>query len=189
MGRQSLERKAEIVQEVQSLLAGAQMVMVIDYKGLTVAEVSALRAELRPLNTVCMVVKNSLMERAIAGQATWSGMPHFLAGSSAFIIVPDRIGDVLKIYQDFQKKTKKTELRGAAMAGMALTVDQIKAVADLPPKEVLVAQAAGAIKAVATRLAVSLNGVPTQLVRVINEVPASVGRVVQAIATQKDEAA
>ncbi|GAB4217407.1 MAG: 50S ribosomal protein L10 [Synechococcales cyanobacterium] len=184
MGRKSVQQKAEIVQEVQGLLGQTQMVMVIDYKGLTVAEFSAFRAELRPLNTVCMVVKNSLMERAITGQATWTGMNQFLSGSSAFILVPDRIGDVLKVYQDFQKKTKKTELRGAAMAGMALNPDEIKAVADLPPKEVLLAQAAGAIKAVATRLAVSLNGVPTQLARSIHEVPASVGRVVQAVATR-----
>ncbi|MEN9220097.1 MAG: 50S ribosomal protein L10 [Thermostichales cyanobacterium SZTDM-1c_bins_54] len=187
MGRQSLERKAEIVQEVQDLLKRSQMVMVVDYKGLTVAEMSSLRAELRPLGCVFMVVKNSLMERAIAGQAAWAGMQQYLAGSSAFIMVPDRIGDALKVYQGFQKKVKKTELRGAAMAGMALNIDQIKAVADLPPKEVLLAQAAGALQTVATRLAVSLKGVPTQLGRGINEVPASLGRVLQALA-QRDAA-
>jgi len=187
MGRQSLERKAEIVHEVQDLLSRAQMVMVVDYKGLTVTEMSSFRADLRALGCVFMVVKNSLMERAIAGQSTWRGMPTYLAGSSAFIMVPDRIGDVLKVYQAFQKKVKKSELRGAAMAGMALNPDQIKAVADLPPKEVLLAQAAGALQSVATRLAVSLTGVPTQLARGINEVPASLGRVLQAV-SQKDAA-
>jgi large subunit ribosomal protein L10 len=185
VGKQPLAKKREVVDEVESLLDQTQMVFAIDYKGLTMAEMNTLRAELRNSNSVCMVVKNTLMRRAIADRPAWSGLSGILAGPSAFIMVRGDITVALKTYQDFQKKIKKTEFRGAAMDGLALTLDQAKAVADLPPKEVLMAQVAGGIQSIATKLAVSLNGVPTQLARVVNEVPASVGRVIKAIADKE----
>ncbi len=189
MGKQTLARKAEIIDDVQSLLDASQMVLIIDYKGLTVFEFNDFRTELRQSDSVCMVVKNTLMRRAIADRPTWAGIPTFLAGPSAFVMIRGDIAKAVKTYQDFQKKSKKTEFRGAAIDGQALNLDQAKAIADLPPKEILLAQAAGAIQSVATKLAVSLNGVPTQLVTGINEVPASLGRVLQAIASKQDEAA
>ncbi|MFS8831560.1 50S ribosomal protein L10, partial [Synechococcus sp. R8-2] len=74
MGKQPLAKKAEIVDKVRSLLQASQMVLVIDYKGLTVAEMDQLRAELRKSDSVCMVVKNTLMRRAIADQKAWAGI-------------------------------------------------------------------------------------------------------------------
>ncbi|MDX2270776.1 MAG: 50S ribosomal protein L10 [Cyanobacteriota bacterium] len=187
MGKQPLTKKIEVVDEVRALLDSSQMVVVIDYKGLTVSEMNQLRADLRAFNSVCMVVKNTLMRRAIEDRPAWAGLPTFLKGSTAFILVRGDIAATLKAYQDFQKKVKKSEFQGAAIEGLALNLDQAKAIADLPPKEVLMAQVAGGINSLATKLAVSLNAVPTQVVRVINEVPASVGRVIQAIA-DKDAA-
>lgn len=73
MGKQSLAKKAEVVDEVRSLLQASQMVLVIDYKGLTVAEMNQLRAELRKADAVCMVVKNTLMRRAVADLKAWAG--------------------------------------------------------------------------------------------------------------------
>ncbi|NJL97439.1 MAG: 50S ribosomal protein L10 [Synechococcaceae cyanobacterium SM2_3_2] len=189
MGKQTLARKAEIIEDVQSLLDASQMVLIIDYKGLTVFELNDFRAELRESDSVCMVVKNTLMRRAIADRPTWVGVSEYLAGPSAFVMIRGDIPKAVKTYQDFQKKSKKTEVRGAAIDGLALTLDQAKAIADLPPKEILMAQAAGAIKAVATKLAVGINAVPTQLVTGINEVPASLARALQAIASKQDEAA
>ncbi|HBY77115.1 MAG TPA: 50S ribosomal protein L10, partial [Cyanobacteria bacterium UBA11148] len=66
-------------------------------------------------------------------------------------------------YQDFQKATKKTEFRGGVMQGRALNQDQVKAIADLPSKEQLIAQIAGAINSIATKLAVGINEVPASL--------------------------
>ena len=78
MGKQPVAKKAEIVNEVRSLLQASQMVLVIDYKGLTVSEMDQLRAELRKSDSVCMVVKNPLMRRAIADQKAWAGIAPFL---------------------------------------------------------------------------------------------------------------
>jgi large subunit ribosomal protein L10 len=66
-----------------------------------------------------------------------------------------------------------------------LNEDQVKAIADLPPKEVLMAQLAGALNSIATQLAFGIKEVPSSVARGINEVPSSVGRVIQAIAHQE----
>ncbi len=187
MGKQPITKKAEIVEEVGSLLDSAQMVLSIDYKGLTVSEMTTFRAELKAADATCMVVKNTLMRRAISDRPTWAGLGEFLSGPNVFVLIRGDIGKTVKIYQDFQKKTKKTEFRGAAIDGMALNLEQAQAVADLPPKEVLLARAAGGIQAIATRLAVSLNGVPTQLATGLDQIPASLARAIQAVADQRQQ--
>ncbi len=184
MGKQPLSYKIEVVEEVGSILDSAQMTFVIDYKGLTVAEMNDLRAELRKTDSVCMVVKNTLMRRAIADRPKWAGIGTFLKGPMAFIMIRGDIKETLKAYQAFQKASKKTEFVGAAVEGLALDLDQAKAIADLPPKEVLMAQVAGGLNAMATQLGVGIKALPSQLARAINEVPASLGRALQAVATQ-----
>jgi large subunit ribosomal protein L10 len=174
MGR-TLENKQAVVAGLKQDLSESQLAFVIEYQGLTVAEISDLRNRLRPTGTVCTVAKNTFMQRAIDGEANWAAMSEFLKGSSAFVLVKDDIGGAIKAYQDFQKATKKTELKGGVMEGRALTEAQLKAIGDLPSKEQLIAQIAGAINGVARMLAVS-----------INEVPASLGRCIQAIADKEE---
>ncbi|MGC1394811.1 MAG: 50S ribosomal protein L10 [Coleofasciculaceae cyanobacterium] len=177
MGR-TLENKQAVVAGLKQDLSETQLAFVIAYQGLTVAEISDLRNRLRPTGTVCTVAKNTFMQRAIDGQENWQAMSEFLSGSSAFVLVKDDIGGAIKAYQDFQKATKKTELKGGVMEGRALTEAQLKAIGDLPSKEQLIAQIAGAINGVARMLATS-----------INEVPASLGRCIQAISDKEGGAA
>ena len=186
MGR-TLENKQEVVADLKEVLSESQLAIVIDYQGLSVAEITDLRRRLRPTGTVCKVTKNTLVRRAIDGDETWQPMSEFLTGSTAIMLVKDDLGGAIKAYQDFQKATKKTEFRGGVMQGRALNQDQVKAIADLPSKEVLMAQIAGALNSIATSLAVSINEVPASLGRGINEVPGSLGRCIQAIAAQKEE--
>ncbi len=176
MGRTYAEKQA-LVAELKQSFSGSQMAMVIDYKGLTVAEITSLRQQLRSTNTVCAVAKNTLVNLAVAGDKTWEPMSEFLAGSNAFLLVHGDVSAAIKAYQEFQKASKKTELRGGVMDGQALTPDQIKAIGDLPSKEVLMAQVAGAINGVATKLAVG-----------IKEVPNSLARAIKAIAEQEEAA-
>jgi Ribosomal protein L10 len=79
--------------------------------------------------------------------------------------VQEDIGGAIKAYQEFQKVSKKTELRGGVMEGRVLKEADVKALADLPSKEQLMAQIAGAINGVATKLAVGINQVPTSIAR------------------------
>jgi large subunit ribosomal protein L10 len=71
--------------------------------------------------------------------------------------------------QSFQKDTKKSEVKGGLFEGQLLSQSEIKAIGDLPSKEVLMAQIAGAINAVATKLAVGINEVPSGLARALNQ--------------------
>ncbi len=177
MGR-TLEDKQAIVAELKQTLSESQLALVIDYQGLTVAEITDLRRRLRPTGTVCKVTKNTLMGIAIDGQDNWQPMTELLQGSSAFLLVKDDFTGAIKAYQDFQKASKKTELRGGVMEGRLLKEDDVKALGDLPSKEQLMAQIAGALNALATKIAVG-----------INEVPASLGRSLKAVSEKEQGSA
>lgn len=176
MGR-SLASKQTVVKTLESELAEAQMILVVDYTGLTVAEITNLRRKLRPSKTVCKVTKNTLMKRAISEQSQWQPIEPFLKGASACLLVKEDVAAAIKAYQAFQKETKKTELRGGVLDGLALSPDDIKAIADLPSKDVLLAQIARA-----------MNGVTTKIAFGVKEVPQSLARAIQAIHAEKDAA-
>lgn len=171
----TLENKQEVINDLKQLLQDTQLAMVIDYKALTVAEITDLRNRLRPTGSICKITKNTLMGQAIKENSNWTPMGDFLKGTSAFILVKEDLGAAVKAYQSFEKEFKKTEVRGGVMEGKALSQADLKAIASLPSKEELLGQIAGAI-----------NNVATKLARGINEVPASLARGIKAMA-DKDE--
>lgn len=182
----TLEQKQALVAEVKTALSQSHLAMVIEYQGLSVAEITDLRRRMRPSGTICKMSKNTLMRIAVDGDHNWQPMTEFLKGSSVFLLVQDDMKAAIKAYQDFQKATKKTELRGGVMEGRALTQDDIKALTELPSKEELMARLAGGIKAIPTKLAVGLNAVPTKLAVGIKEVPSSLVRAIKAV-SEKEE--
>ncbi|WP_193197304.1 50S ribosomal protein L10 [Nostoc sp. MG11] len=169
MGR-TLENKKEIVADLKETLSGSTLALVIDYQGLTVSEITDLRRRLRPSGTVCKVTKNTLMGIAIQDQEKWQPLSELLTGASAFLLVKEDFSSAIKAYQDFQKVTKKTELRGGVMEGRLLKEPDVKALGDLPSKEQLMGQIAGAINALATKIAVGINEVPSSLARALQAV-------------------
>lgn len=175
MGR-TLENKKEIVADLKESLSESTLALVIDYQGLTVSQITDLRQKLRPSGAVCKVTKNTLMGIAIDGDEKWQPLSELLQGASAFLLVKEDFSSAIKAYQEFQKVTKKTELRGGVMEGRLLKDTDVKALGDLPSKEQLMAQIAGAINALATKVAVG-----------INEVPSSLARALQAVADQEQK--
>ena len=186
MGR-TLESKKEIVGELKELLSESQLTLVIDYKGLSVSEITDLRNRLRPKGAVCKITKNTLMRIAVDGDDTWQPITEFLKESSAFLLVKEDLGGAIKAYQEFKKATKKTELRGGVMEGRALSEADVKAITELPSKEELIARIAGAINAVPTKLAVGLKAVPTKLAVGVKEVPASLSRAIKAVSEKEEQ--
>jgi large subunit ribosomal protein L10 len=166
----TLENKREIVADLKETLSESTLALVIDYQGLTVAEITNLRRKLRPSGTVCKVTKNTLMGIAIQDQEKWQPLSELLKGSSAFLLVKEDFSSAIKAYQEFQKVSKKTELRGGVMDGRLLKEADVKALGDLPSKEVLMAQIAGAINGIATKLAVGINEVPSSLARALQAI-------------------
>ena len=169
MGR-TLANKKEIVAELKDILNDAQLGFVINYEGLSVAEITDLRNRLRPSGASCKVTKNTLMNIAINGNDNWQPMEEFLGTATAFLFTGEEIGAAVKAYKGFQKETKKTEVRGGVMEGKALTKEQVEALADLPTKDELYAKIAGSINALATKLAVGVKEVPSGLARGIKAV-------------------
>jgi large subunit ribosomal protein L10 len=167
MGR-TKENKAEVVAEIKELLNGSQLAFVIDYQGLSVAEITDLRRRLRPTGSYCKIAKNTFFRLAIEGDENWQPVQDFLQGSSALLVVQEDIGGAIKAYKSFQKDSKKTELRGGVMEGRSLTKDQIEAIANLPSKEQLMAQIAGSINAVTAKIAIGISQVPTSIARGLN---------------------
>jgi large subunit ribosomal protein L10 len=168
MGR-TLENKQQIVDELKGLLGEAEMALVLDYKGLSIKEMSDLRTRLQASNGVCKVTKNTLMRRAIEGDSAWKQLDSLLTGTNAFVLVRGDVGGSVKALQSFQKDTKKSELKGGLFEGRLLSQKDIQAIGDLPTKEVLMAQIAGAINAVATQLAVGINEVPSGIARALSQ--------------------
>ena len=185
----TLEEKQAMVAELKQTLSESQMAMVIEYQGLSVAEITDLRQRMRPTGTVCKMAKNTLMRIAVDGDDNWQPMTEFLKGASVFLLVQDDMKAAIKAYQEFQKATKKTELRGGVLEGRALTEADVKALTELPSKPELMARLAGGLKAVPTKLAVGLNAVPTKLGVGIKEVPASLVRAIKAVSEKEESLA
>jgi large subunit ribosomal protein L10 len=168
MGR-TLENKQQIVEELKQLLGETEMALVLDFKGLSVKEMTDLRTRLQASNGVCKVTKNTLMRRAIDGNSAWSELESLLTGTNAFVLVKGDVGGAVKAVQAFQKDSKKSETKGGLFEGKLLSQSEIKEIGDLPSKEVLMAQIAGAINGVATKLAIGINEVPSGLARALKQ--------------------
>ncbi len=184
MGR-TLANKKEIVSDLKGLLSESTLALVIEYEGLSVSEITDLRNRMRPTGTVCKRTKNTLMRIAVQEDQQWQVMTQYLQDSSVFLLVKEDLKDAIKAYEEFQKATKKTKIRGGVLEGQALSIDEVKALKELPSKQELMARIAGGLNSVATKLAVGINQVPTKLATGINEVPNSLARAIKAVSEKE----
>jgi len=168
MGR-TLESKKQTVEVLKGLLDESEMALVLNYKGLSIKEMSDLRNRLQSNSGVCKVAKNSLMRQAIDGKDAWSALEPLLTGTNAFILIKGDIGGAVKAVQSFQKETQKSETKGGLYEGKLLSQEELKAIASLPSKEVLIAKIAGALNSIATKIAVGINEVPSGLSRSLKQ--------------------
>ena len=109
------------------------------------------------------------MRQAINGNESWSGLESLLTGTNAFILIKGDVGGAVKEVQTFQKETKKSQTKGGLFEGKLLSQDEIKAIASLPSREALMAQIAGAVNGLATKVAIGINEVPSGLARSIKQ--------------------
>jgi len=168
MGR-TLESKKQIVEALKDLLDDSEMALVLDFKGLSIKEMSDLRSRLQATSGVCKVTKNTLMRQAIQDKNAWSELDSLLTGTNAFVLLKGDIGGAVKAVQAFQKDTQKSETKGGLFEGKLLSQDEIKAIAKLPSKEELMAQVAGALNSITTKIAVGINEVPSGIARSLKQ--------------------
>jgi large subunit ribosomal protein L10 len=143
--------------------------VVVEYRGLTAGEFDDVRRAVRAASGRCRVAKNRLAKRAIAGTA-YASLGAMLQGPTALFIGFDDPIAVAKAAVKLADSLPKLEIRGAVLDGAALPATEVKALADLPPREVVLAQLLGLLQAPAT-----------QLVRLLNEPAARVARLVKAL--------
>ena len=162
-------RNLEMMENIKADLEGVSAVWVVDACGLTVKEVEALRRSIRESGAIMKVYKNTIMQKTLA-ELDLVNMDEILAGPSAFVFCGGDVAAAAKAVTEFAKENDKLEVKGGMMDNAFVTAEEIKAIASLPSKEVLLAQIAGAISGVARGLAVSINGIPSGLARAIQQV-------------------
>ncbi len=172
----NLSQKQELVERLSKQLADAEVTMVVENRGLTVGQVTELRAKLREAGVQMEVVKNTLTRRATQGTDA-EVLLDLLTGPNAIVISQDDPVAPAKILVDFAKDNEKLEIKGAALAGNLLDVEGIKQLAKMPSKEELLA-----------KLVYTINAVPTNLVNVLSGVPRAFVNVLSAVKDQKDAA-
>ena len=151
--------KTATINEVKSKVAGTSTAVVTEYRGLSVAQISTLRRQLRTLGADYKVFKNTLVKRAIAGTDVES-LSEFLVGPTAIAFVDGDVSAVAKALRDFAKETPKLILKGAVVDGKPLSMKDLTALADLPSRDVLLAQFAGLLASPMRTFAALLKAVP-----------------------------
>ena len=151
--------KVATVDEVKSKVAGTSTAVVTEYRGLTVAQISTLRRQLRTLGADYKVFKNTLVLRAIEGTPVES-MGEFLQGPTAIAFVDGDVSAVAKALRDFAKETPKLIVKGGVLDGKQLSTSDLGALADLPSRDVLLAQFAGLLASPLRTMAGLLKAVP-----------------------------
>lgn len=140
------EQKEQAVAEIADEIKESQAVFAVDYRGITVAQVADVRSKLRDTDATLRVVKNTLTERA-ADNAGAEHLKGLLTGPTALTFVRGDAAAAAKAISTFNKETELLEFKGGMMDGEALEIDQIKAIAKLPSRDVLYGQLVGLVAA------------------------------------------
>ena len=154
---QNIERKAEQVSLVAEKIGKAQSIVVFDYRGITVAEDTELRAEMRKNGVEYVVIKNHIVDRACEASGIDVKEVQFLKGPSAFAFGYEDVAAPARILKAFIKKAKKCELKGGIVDKTVLDGKQVEAIADLPSREVLIARMLGSMMTPISKFAIVLN--------------------------------
>ncbi|WP_341909992.1 50S ribosomal protein L10 [Polaromonas sp. YR568] len=147
--------KQAVIDEVTGLAAKAQTLVMAEYRGITVADMTRLRSQARDKGVNLSVLKNTLARRAVAGSA-FEVVADQMTGPLIYGFSTDAVA-AAKVVSDFAKTNDKLVIRGGAFAGKSLDVNGVKQLANIPSKEVLLAQLCGLLMSPMSRTAVVLG--------------------------------
>jgi len=162
-------KKVQAVQEIAADLRATDIYYFVDYRGLTFAEASELRARLRAVDASFKVVKNTLAKIA-AREAGVDGLDSLLEGPTAIVYCHGDPVRAAKVVQDFIREKKKAVIRGGKLQRSLLKTSDVEALATMPSREQLIAQLVGTIAAPLTGLVRVLSGPIRGLVVVLGQV-------------------
>ena len=172
-----LEDKKQIVSEVNQAANSALSVVLADYHGVDVADMTALRKTARENKVYLRVVRNTLLKMAVA-ETEFECIQEVLVGPTILAFSQEDPGAAARVLKDFSKENKEFEIKALSIGGKLMEANQIDVLAKLPTLD----------QARSMLMGVMLAPV-TKLVRTVNEVPSKVTRAVAAVRDQKQEAA
>ena len=159
----NLEEKKAVVVEVSEQVAKAQAIVVAEYSGLHVGDMTKLRAQARKSGVYLRVIKNTLVRRAVDG-TPFSGLGSQMVGPLVFGISADPVS-AAKVMSEFAKANDKFIIKAGAMPNHVMDASGVKALASMPSREELLSKLLGTMQAPIAQFVRTLNEVPTGFVR------------------------
>ena len=156
-----INQKKEEVASLAAKMKEAKIILLADYRGINVADVTELRAELRKSNSEYRVIKNNITKRALA-EAGIEGLEDKLVGPTAVIMSNEDYLEPSKTIYEFTKNNEYYKIKGGVIDGKVMTAEEIITLAKLPSRETLLSMLAGALLANIQKFAVALDQVRIQ---------------------------
>lgn len=160
--------KIESVAELKERIQSHSVVVMTKYVGVTAGQVTELRRRLREQKVELKVYKNTLAARAL-DELGIGDAAKFMEGPTAWAFSDDIVAPS-KVFRDFAKEAPAVQMSGGILDGKALAKAQVEALADMPPREVLLAQLVGTLAAPLQNLVGVVNALPRNLVNVLDQI-------------------
>ncbi|GAA2902281.1 50S ribosomal protein L10 [Enterococcus pseudoavium] len=158
MSEVAIAKKAAIVDEVTEKFSAAASAVIVDYRGLTVEQVTELRKQLRDANVEMKVIKNSILTRA-AEKAGLSGLDEVFTGPTAVAFSNEDVVAPAKIIDEFAKTAEKLEIKGGIIEGKVASIEEITALAKLPNRDGLLSMLLSVLQAPVRNVAYAVKAV------------------------------
>ena len=156
-----IEEKKKVVEEITNHFRESQSTVLVDYRGLDVAQLTQLRKELREANVEYKVYKNTLARRAVS-QVDLDGLKETLVGPTAVAFSKEDVVAPAKILKNFAKENEALEIKGGVIEGKIATVEQIEELASLPDYNGLVSMLLSVLQAPMRNLAYATKAIADQ---------------------------
>ena len=160
--------KENLVSELENLFSENDGVILADYRGLNVSEVTQLRSELRKAGVVYKVSKNTLLKRA-ANNKGIDMLDPYLEGPTAVAFAQDPVA-MAKVLSDFAKEHKNLEMKAGLLSGQFLSAERVADLAKIPPREVLLAKLLGSMQSPLTGVAGCCNSMLRNFVYALDQI-------------------
>ena len=158
MSEVAIAKKAAIVDEVTEKFSAAASAVIVDYRGLTVEQLTELRKQLRDANVEMKVIKNSILVRA-AEKAGLNGLEEVFSGPTAVAFSNEDVVAPAKIIDEFAKTAEKLEIKGGIIEGKVASIEEITALAKLPNRDGLLSMLLSVLQAPVRNVAYAVKAV------------------------------
>ena len=162
-------QKEQTIERLRERLDGAKCLYVTDFTGLDVASMTDLRARLSAASVEYLVVKNTLARRALS-EGPFAELAEHMTGPNAFAVSRDDIVTPAKILTDFAKERERPRIKAGVIEGQVISLEEIRRIASLPPREQLLAEVVGYARAPLAGLVFVLHGLLAKFVRTVEAV-------------------